>query len=386
MRETEPREWVLVSGDFVRHGGMDRANYELARWLAARGTRVRLVTHRVDPDLAAMPTVETELVPRPLGAHALGGLLLDRVGVRVARAAAASAGGARVLVNGANCRYYDVNWVHAVHAAWPVLDDGAPLRIRAKNRIDKWRNRRKEARIVGRARIVLANSEKTRHELVTRAGVDAQRVHVVYLGSDPKLDRPAAPEAVAARRRALGIAPAELLILFIGALGHDRNKGLDTLLDAWARLRQHGGPRGRILALGSAVPRWQREIASRGLAADVHLLGFRADAGDLLGAADLLVAPSRYDSYGLSVQEALCRNVAAIVSSRAGVSERYPAALRPLVLGDPEDARALAGAIASWARERERYAAEVAALGATLREHTWARMSEQIAAVVEGPP
>ena len=27
---------------------------------------------------------------------------------------------ARVVVNGGNCAWPDINWVHAVHAAWPV--------------------------------------------------------------------------------------------------------------------------------------------------------------------------------------------------------------------------------------------------------------------------
>ena len=77
-------DWVLVSGDFWRRGGMDRANYELARWLVDRGDRVHLVAHRVDDGLASSRGVEVTLVPRPLGAHAVGFVLLDRAGVRVA--------------------------------------------------------------------------------------------------------------------------------------------------------------------------------------------------------------------------------------------------------------------------------------------------------------
>src|SRR3954468_15649771 len=96
-----PRAWVLVSGDFTPLGGMDRANYGLARYLAARGDAVHLVTHRAWPDLAAMPSVRVHEVPRPWGRHVLGGPLLARAGARLGRRLAAE--GARVIVNGGNC-------------------------------------------------------------------------------------------------------------------------------------------------------------------------------------------------------------------------------------------------------------------------------------------
>ena len=388
-RTLATRTWVLVSGDFVRHGGMDRANYELARWLAEQGAELHLVTHRAEEDLRRLPGLTVHEVPRPLGAHALGSLLLDRVGRRVAgNVVRRSPGGARVVVNGGNCRYPDANWVHAVHAAWPVRDEGAPLHVRAKNRADKWRNRWSEWRALKPARVVLANSEKTRRELVERVGLEASKVHVVYLGCDPESAQPLAADRIAEHRRALGVAPDEAMILFVGALGHDVNKGLDTLLEAFARWKENGAPGARLFAVGAAVPRWQREVEARRLSRSVRLLGFRRDAGELVGAADLLVAPSRYDSYGLSVQEAICREVPAVVSSRAGVSERYPSALRPLVLADPEDANELTATLARWADDRARFASDTARFAAELRMQTWTRTAEQVVERIEaaGPP
>jgi glycosyltransferase involved in cell wall biosynthesis len=362
---------------------MDRANYELARWLAEHGARVHLVTHRIEPDLAALPNVVCHIVPRPFDAHAIDSSVLDYMGRRILRRCVAEED-ARVIVNGGACHYYDVNWVHAVHAAWTVRDEGAPLRARAKNRIQRWRHRRAESTVLRRSRLVLANSEKTRSELVSLVGVDERNVRVVYLGCDPRVDRPASPDAIAQRRAALGLAPGELFVLFAGALGYDRNKGLDTLIRAWKLLREAGAVHGRVLAAGTAYPLWHEEIASHGLTGEVELLGYRKDLSDLLAAADLVVAPSRYDSYGLTVQEALCRHVPAITSSHSGVSERYPATLQSLVLKDPEDARALADQILAWTRDRARVAPEVARLGDHLREHTWSRMAEQMVEAAGG--
>jgi len=52
------RPYVLVTGDFVLTGGMDRANYALASYLAGReGAEVHLVAHRAADDLTARPGV-----------------------------------------------------------------------------------------------------------------------------------------------------------------------------------------------------------------------------------------------------------------------------------------------------------------------------------------
>ena len=116
--------WLIVSGDFTPWGGMDRANHALASYLAGReGAEVHLVSHRVADDLATLPNVRVHGVRRPWGKHLLGAPLLAREGRRQALRLASR--GARVVVNGGNCRWDDVNWVHYVHAAWQPPRDGS---------------------------------------------------------------------------------------------------------------------------------------------------------------------------------------------------------------------------------------------------------------------
>ncbi len=376
------RSWVIVVAELLRTGGMQRANYELARWLADAGARVHLVAHRIQDDLLADPAVVSHVIPF-IGGDFVSGRLLRTTGRVIAKRCVAEEG-SRVIVNGGNCHVLDATWVHAVHDAWPVRDAGAPLLRRVKNRITKRVSTRDEAGVIPSARVVIANSEKTRDDLLALGGLDPARLHVVYLGCDPEVDRPATKEAVQAQRRKLGIAPDELLVLFVGALMYDRNKGLDTLLDAWVKLRAAGGPKARLLAFGTASPDWQGEIARRGLEKEVELVGYRSDVGEVLAAADLLVSPSRYDSYGLAVQEAFCRDVAAIPSSGAGFSERMPESLRSLVLRDPESSSELADRIASWARDRERLRPEIAKWGEALRAHTWTDTAREIVEAIDG--
>src|SRR5215210_4738523 len=175
------RTWLLVSGDFTPLGGMDVANHALARYLALRpGTEaVHLVTHRAWADLAALGAVRVHRVARPGGSHLLGMPLLARAGRAWARRLAP--GGARVVVNGGNCAWGDVNWVHYVHAAWTPPPDGGPARRLKAAAAHRYFLRTEGAR-VRLARLVLANSERTRADLIARLGLPAERVRTVYYG------------------------------------------------------------------------------------------------------------------------------------------------------------------------------------------------------------
>src|SRR5579863_9026446 len=343
------RTWVLVAGDFHRAGGMDRANAEFADYLCAVGANVHLVSFRVDADLAAHPNVHVHRATRLAGAHFLAQHRLDRLGRAVAADVIACTPGARVLVNGVNCAWSDINWVHFVHREWQTSARGAPLWFRLKHGLDGWSNSRKELRVLRGARMVIANSERTRTDLIRDVGVAADRVFTVYLGCGSEWRLSTASQRAAARAW-LGAPPDRPLAAFVGALGHDSRKGFDTLWSAWRSLCARSDWDADLIVAGGgrALPQWRGEIERAGLGSRVRLLGFTDRVHDVLAAADVLVSPVRYESYGLNVQEALSSGIPAIVSQSAGVAERYPADLNDLLLPNPEDARDLAIRLIRW--------------------------------------
>ncbi|HKG94580.1 MAG TPA: glycosyltransferase family 4 protein [Gemmatimonadaceae bacterium] len=369
--------WVLVAGGFHQRGGMDKANAALADLLSERGCRVELVAHHFDPEYADERRFVPHAVPRPAGSFLLGELLLERRGRAVAAAASARPGGARVVVNGGNCLWDDVNWVHSVHHAWPAFDAGAPLWFRAKNRgVKAWARRRERAAITA-ARVVVVNSERTRRDVVEHLGVDPARTRLVYLGADPDWGAPS-PDERAAARAWIGAAPGQPVVAFVGALSHDRNKGLDTLWRAWTALSTAGGGWDALLVVaggGSGVAGWQAAADAAGLRDRVRFLGFTPRVRELLAAADLLVSPARYEAYGLNVQEAVCRGVPAIVSATAGIAERYPAELSPMVLADPEDARELAVRLLAWRERAAEWRRRFEPFAGELRAYGWRDMA-----------
>ena len=386
-RRVEPKAdgrdpWLVVAGGFHARGGMDKANAALASYLLERGHAVHLVGHEIDPTLAAHPRARAHVVPRPRGSVLLGESGLARAASRALRALRAQNLRARVVANGGNFVSPDINWVHAVHSAWPPADEGAPAWFRVKNRLwHAWACRR-ERRALGRARLVVANSERTRRDVVERVGVPAERVHTVYLGAGAG---PASPRERAEARGWLGVEEGRPVVVFAGALGHDHNKGFDTLWRAWRRLAADAGWDALLVVAGGGrgLERWRGRVAEAGLADGVRFLDFSERLAEVFAASDLLVSPVRYEAYGLNVHEAVCRGVPAMVSRRAGVAERYPASLSEMLLPDPEDVADLAARLRRWRPAVEGWKREFAPLASRLGRRGWADVAADLVALAE---
>jgi hypothetical protein len=235
MTRDVPLPWVIVAGGFHQSGAMDKANAALAAYLLCQGVPVHLVGHTIAPEFRNESRATVHEVRRPAGAFVLGDFKLSSVGKRVAQAVTTRWKGARVLVNGGNCAWPDVNWVHSVHHMWPCADDGAPMWFKVKNRFAKRLARRDERRALSVARLILTNSNRTGEDVKRSFGVDPAGVRTVYLGADPGA-REATPSEQVEARQTIGARAARPLVVFVGALSHDDNKGLGVLLAAWTVL------------------------------------------------------------------------------------------------------------------------------------------------------
>lgn len=374
--------WLIVAGGFHARGGMDKANAALASYLLERGHTVHLVAHEIDPRLAGHPRARAHVVSRPRGSVLLGEQRLSRAAGRLMHALRAEHPRARIVANGGNFNSPDINWVHAVHHAWPPSDAGAPAWFRVKNRLWHALACRREAQALGRARLVVANSERTRRDLVERVGVAAERVHAVYLGADAG---PASARERAEARGWLGVEEGRPVVVFAGALGHDHNKGFDTLWRAWRELSARSEWDGLLIVAGGGrgLERWRARVEGAGLSGSVRFLDFSERLAEVFAASDLLVSPVRYEAYGLNVHEAICRGVPALVSRQAGVAERYPEALSEMLLPDPEDAADLAARLLRWRSRMQSWKESFEPLAAQLRRRKWADVAADIISLAE---
>ena len=208
---------------------------------------------------------------------------------------------------------------------------------------------------------VLTVSDLARGTYVA-AGVPAERVHGVTLGADLAIFAPPEPEQEQADHG--------VTFLFAGA--PIPRKGFDLLLAAFAEVQaaEPGarlrlvGPRGdatRLLAkLGNERISLAGPLDQRGLAAELHR-------------ADCLVLPSRHDSFGMVVAEALAAGVPALVSEMVGAKDLVKAGESGWIV-PVEDAAALARRMLWCARHPQeiramRAACRLSAAGATWPAH-----------------
>ncbi len=232
-------------------------------------------------------------------------------------------------------------------------------------------------RAVRRARLVIADSEHTRREILELLGADPARVRVVPLGVSAALSR-CPPEEIATFRRERAL-PADYL-LYVGA--RKRHKNLSLLLAALASL-----PAGERPPLVLSGPPWPgseplaRLASGLGLDRAVHFAG---DLGDerglacLYSGAALYVHPALDEGFGLPPLEAMACGTPVLSSTGGALPESVGEAGALLPPADPE---AWGQAIATLLRDAARRAELVRRGLARARELTWERAAERTLAV-----
>lgn len=375
--------WVIVASGVHERGGTDRANAALADYLLDCGAQLHLVAHDVDARFADHRSVTVHRVALPLGVSALTDLALGRAGRQVAARLVRERPGTRVVVNGGNCLWPDVNWVHYLHHGWTPPPGAGPLVTRVKDRVVGHFGRARERKALAAARWIVTNSESTSQLVRQHVPGTADRVRCVYLGAEDGWTPPTADERRDARRW-LGLAAEAPVVAFVGGLGFDHRKGFDTLWASWQALegQGHWTPTLVVAGDGAALDYWRAIVGASPSGRRVCFLGFTTKVRELLAAADLLVSPTRYEPFGLNVQEALCRGVPAIVSNTAGVAERYPPHLAGWLLTDPDSSDELSATLARWAGSRDQWRREALDFGERLRAYGWHDMARRLVETV----
>jgi glycosyltransferase involved in cell wall biosynthesis len=205
--------------------------------------------------------------------------------------------------------------------------------------------RQREGAVLSAAASVVTTSAWARQVLLQLYALSDDRVHVVEPGVD-------------AAELALGTTTAGALLSVAAVVP---GKGHDVLLDALATLM---GLRWHCLCVGSLerdpifVERLRRRVAAGEMDGRVRFSGPQA-RGELAGsysAADVLVLPSRAETYGMVVTEALARGLPVVAADVGGVPEALghgADGVRPGLLVPPDDAAALGDALRAWLENAE---------------------------------
>lgn len=326
-------------------GGMNVYVRELMRQLGRRGYRVDCFTRSQSSLVPHIP--DTDLGPNVRVIHVTAGAESPVDKTAAWSAAPDFVQGVRAFIASQEIRY-DLYHSHYWMSGWvarelarrrpaPIvhmfhtlgaMKDRAALRGGAA---EIGPRRAIEAEIMGFADAIVAATPIDRQHMLELYGADPDRIEVIPPGVDLELFRPL--PAAEARAR-LGQDPEHRMILFVGR--PDPVKGLDTLVAAIARilqaepeLRQNsclciiGGDKddapARMDAEMRRIDALRREL---GIADFVTFLGPQRqdDLPLFYSAAQCVVVPSRYESFGMVALEAMACGVPVIASDVGGLS------------------------------------------------------------------
>jgi D-inositol-3-phosphate glycosyltransferase len=188
---------------------------------------------------------------------------------------------------------------------------------------------RAEFTLIKRASAIVASSERDRAYMEYLYDAPKEKITVVSPGIDTGLFHPMEKNVA---RRHIHADPAHKIVLFVGRI--EPLKGIDTLVYAIKILKKKNPEEticlwivgGDISEDSSRWPKTLRELAklqkTLSLATSVRFVG-RQKQTELpyyYNAADVVVMPSHYESFGLSALEAIGCNVPVITTNVAGIS------------------------------------------------------------------
>lgn len=367
----------IVTHSVIKGDGQGRVNYEVAWESIRRGYHVTLVASSVDPELQQNSQVNWINIPvkgyptlllRQMVFSMQSGLWLHK---HQREFDLIKLNGAITWARG------DVNAVHFVHSSWLRFSYGNARRSpgnlseqhQSLRSTYNWfytaLNAHWEKKAFRQAKAIVAVSNQVERELV-EIGVPPERIRVILNGVDLQEFSPGE-----AKRQTWGLPEGVTLALFAGNAQTPR-KNLDTVLHALAQV-----PELHLVVAGTTTgTSYPQLVASLDLSKRVHFLEHRFDIPMLMKAVDFLVFPSRYETFGLVVIEAMASGLPVITTATTGVAEIIIPECG-IVLPDPDDIQALAQALNQLTRDRElRHQ-----MGQTARkiaqQHSWMSMAKQ---------
>ncbi len=201
-----------------------------------------------------------------------------------------------------------------------------------------------------RAAVIIANSQAAACKLTQRAGIDRDKIEIVYNAVDfARFDRD--KTSPGRMRKKLEISEADIVIGFVGRL--HKVKGADILIEAVALLLQQS-PRYLLVLAGDGPERKSLEsLASRlGISDHVRFLGTCTNIPELISAFDIGVVPSRHESFGIVALEIMRMKKPVVCSGVDGLAELVTDGVTGLVTREnrPEE---IAATILRLANDRE---------------------------------
>jgi len=219
----------------------------------------------------------------------------------------------------------------------------SPVKVRAAQAVD--------ALTCRTVRRFHALTDHVAEEMAGRLMLRRSRIEVVPRGRDTRLLGSRSPERRTEVRDRLGLAADDVVL--VAAARHEHQKGLDTLVAALPEVRREVPGVQLVVAgrEGNDTPLLCQLMTSGGVEDRVRLLGARTDVPDLIAAADVFVAPSRWEGLGSAVMEAMGIGTPIVAGDVPAIRETVTE--RGALLVPPSDLGRLAAALVAVLRDTD---------------------------------
>jgi len=228
---------------------------------------------------------------------------------------------------------------------------------------------RMQARVARRISTLLTVSKSSAADISSAFAVPADRLQTIPLGVDPEVFLP--PTTPRVPGRIVCVASADMPL-----------KGVSHLLEAVAKLRTELAVELVLvtkLAAGGASERLIEQLAVGDVVRTVSGIDDQELAA-LLGSAEVVAVPSRYEGFSLPAVEAMACGTPLVASRAGALPEVIGADGECGLLVEPGDSEALAGALATLLADAQRRGRMGAAGRArVLRRYSWAAVAAQTA-------
>jgi glycosyltransferase involved in cell wall biosynthesis len=160
------------------------------------------------------------------------------------------------------------------------------------------------------AEAIVAVSQQVKQDLML-LGIPDSKIRVILNGVDTNEFYPGYTD-----RRAWNLPEHATISLFVGDIRSNR-KNLETVFRALNKV-----PKLHLAVVGDVQNSPYPQLADTlGLRERVHFLGYLKNVADIMRASDFLVFPSRYETFGMVVTEAMSSGLPVIISNTVGAAE-----------------------------------------------------------------
>jgi len=322
------RKFLIISRRLDNTLSAPKCSYNLALALAKLGADVKILTSIVSlpaEDLKRLEEAGVEIVKAPkIFANRFASPIFYSVYAKAKK-------GDRIVIGNGYTFGDDITWVHFLRRGALKYLHG----ILSSNEIQKLRRESYiEELILKTSKKLWAVSNLVKKILIEEYNIHEDKIFVLHNGVDIEKYHPLDEERRLKLREALGIPHDVKTLLFVGT--DSRSKGFHRILHALRQIESDARRSYILLAIGFSP---SNEILTSSSGLNIRFLGKRLEKELIMyyQITDVFILPSYFDTFSLSVLEAMACGAIPIVTSTIGASDIIINKINGFVIKDEEE-------------------------------------------------